>query len=149
MSPLATVFLVVFTMESTLALEKEMAEMINIEREARGLTPLRLDADLSDAARAYSEKMATADEVNHRLGRPMEERIGDALPGTCLFGENVSKHTNIDYSLGDLMLSEGHRENLLHRDYTVLGIGIVRGEGDYLYITQEFARPCERRRRTR
>ncbi len=128
-------------------LEHDMAELINIERQARGLVPLRLDDELSDVARSYSQRMAATDQVHHRLDRPMEERIEKALPGTCLFGENVSKHTSIDYSLGDLMLSDGHRKNLLHPDYTVVGIGIVKGEGDYLYITQEFARPCERRRR--
>ena len=129
------------------ALERRMAEMINVEREARGIDALRLSPELSDVARAYSRRMAQTGKVHHRLDRPMEDRIRRARPDTCRFGENVSKHTNIDYSLGDLLLSEGHRENLLHPEFTTIGIGIVRADDGYLYITQEFAQSCAERRR--
>jgi uncharacterized protein YkwD len=123
-------------------LERRMLELINIEREARAIPKLKLSEPLAEVGRAYSRRMAETGEVHHRLDRPMEERIREALPHTCLFGENVSKHTSVDYSLGDLMLSPGHRKNLLHPDYTLIGIGIVRGEDGFLYITQDFARPC-------
>ena len=126
-------------------LERRMHELINVERDARGIPPLELHLELSRAARSYSRRMASTGKVNHRLDRPMEERIKDVLPDTCLFGENVTRHTSVDYSLGDLMTSEGHRGNLLHPGYTTIGIGIARGEDDFLYITQEFARPCEKR----
>jgi uncharacterized protein YkwD len=130
--------------ESLQELEIRMADLINVEREARGLAPLAFSPVLSDVGRAYSETMAEARTVNHALAGPMEKRIGDALPKTCTFGENVSKHTSIDYSLGDLMLSEGHRANLLSNRFTQVGIGIARGDDGFLYITQEFARPCDR-----
>jgi uncharacterized protein YkwD len=45
------------------------------------------------------------------------------------------------------MLSEGHRANLLSETFTLIGIGIVEGEDGFLYITQEFARPCDPPRR--
>lgn len=131
----------------TAELEKRMAELINVEREARGIAPLELHRGLSDVARRYSERMAATGQVHHELDRPMEERIKRALPGTCMFGENVSRNTSIDYAIADLMTSEGHRGNLLHPRYVTVGIGIVRGDGNYLYITQEFSRPCEPRRR--
>ncbi len=121
-----------------------MAELINIEREARGLHPLALSPVLSDVGRAYSEKMAPARAVSHALADPVEKRIREALPDTCTFGENVSKHTSIDYSLGDLLLSSGHRANLLSDQFTWIGIGIARGDDGFLYITQEFAHPCDR-----
>ena len=124
-------------------LENRMAELINIEREARGLQPLAVSPALADAARAYSGRMAALRRVHHDLANPVEDRIRGALPNICTFGENISKHTTIDYSLGDLMLSEGHRANLLNDRFTLIGIGIVRGEDGFLYITQEFARPCD------
>ena len=79
----------------------------------------------------------------------MEERIKDVLPNSCLFGENVSKHTNIDYSIGDMMASVGHRANLLDKRFEALGVGIARGKDDFLYFTLEFARLCEVRRVSR
>lgn len=127
------------------ALEQRMVELVNVEREARGISPLEPNGQLSTLARSYSRRMAATGKVNHRLDRPLEERIQEVMPDTCRFGENVSKHTSIDYSLGDLMTSEGHRKNLLDPRYTTIGIGITRGEDGFLYITQEFARRCEKR----
>lgn len=127
-------------------LEKRMVELINVEREARGIPPLELHAGLSDVAREYSRKMAETGRVDHERDRPVEERIRTVLPNTCMFAENVSKNTSVDYALSDLMTSEGHRDNLLNPSYVRVGIGIVRSEDDYLYITQEFSRPCEPRR---
>ena len=126
-------------------LEDKMTELVNVERVARGLVPLESRPELTAIAREYSRRMASAGEVNHGLDRPMDERIRKAIPRTCHFGENVSKHTSIDYSIGDLMLSDGHRQNILHDKFTLIGVGIVRGDDGFLYITQEFARPCEAR----
>jgi uncharacterized protein YkwD len=119
-----------------------MAELVNVEREARGLAPLAFSPALADVAREYSARMAEARKIHHDLDRPMEERIAAALHDICTFGENLSKHTTIDYSLGDLMVSTGHRGNVLSDRFTLIGIGIVEADG-FLYITQEFARPCD------
>ncbi len=123
-------------------LELRMAELVNVEREARGLAPFTFSPALADVGRAYSARMAEARTIHHDLDRPMEERIAAVLPDICTFGENVSKHTTIDYSLGDLMVSKGHRGNVLSERFTLIGIGIVEADG-FLYITQEFARPCD------
>jgi uncharacterized protein YkwD len=130
-------------------LETRMVELINIEREGRGLAPLAVSPALTEVAREYSARMAAEQRVHHELENPVEDRIRAALPDTCTFGENISKHTTIDYSLGDLLLSEGHRANLLSDRFTLIGVGIVRGGDGFLYITQEFARPCDPKRRRR
>lgn len=124
-------------------LETRMVELVNVEREARGLAPLAFSSALADVGREYSAKMADARRVHHDLDRPVEERIMAVLPDICTFGENLSKHTTIDYSLGDLMVSPGHRANILSERFTFIGIGIARGADGFLYITQEFARPCD------
>ncbi len=128
--------------ESIPDLERHMAELINVEREARGIAPLSFSPELAQVARDYSARMAAVGQINHELSRPVEDRIRDVRPNTCTFGENVSKHTSIDYSLADLMLSPGHRSNILSPRFVEIGIGIVRGEDDFLYITQEFTGPC-------
>lgn len=127
-------------------LERRMVELINVERDARAIPPLEPNAELADVARRYSRRMLEAGKVNHEVDRPMQERIAEVLPDTCMFAENVSKNTSVDYSLADLMTSAGHRANLLNPDYTTIGVGIVRAEDEFLYITQEFARPCPPRR---
>ena len=124
------------------ALELRMFELVNVERETRGLEKLSWSPTLAGIARDYSRQMASAKEARHGLDRTIEERIRSVRPGACGFGENVSRHTNIDYSLGDLMLSPGHRGNLLSPRFTEVGIGIVPDDDGFLYITQEFASPC-------
>lgn len=130
----------------TTELERRMVELVNVERDARGIPPLELHPRLSELARKYSQRMAATGRVDHDLDRPMEERIRKVLPNTCMFGENVSKNTSVDYALSDLMTSEGHRDNLLNPGYEMVGVGIVQGENESLYITQEFARRCDPRR---
>jgi uncharacterized protein YkwD len=125
-------------------LELRMTELVNVEREARGLPPLEVSPALAVVGREYSERMAEARTVNHDLDRPVEERVLRVLPDICIFGENLSKHTTVDYSIGDLMMSPGHRANILSERFRWIGVGIARGADGFLYITQEFARPCDR-----
>ncbi|HXV63314.1 MAG TPA: CAP domain-containing protein [Vicinamibacteria bacterium] len=132
-----------------LDLEIRMAELINVEREARALPRLTLSPELSEAARQYSRQMASRGAVRHDLGGSMEERIRHGITESCMFGENVAKHTSVDYSIGDLMTSPGHRANLLNEKFTHLGVGIVRADDGFLYITQEFARTCGPAEKTR
>ena len=130
----------------TALLERRMVELVNGERGARGIPPLESQPQLSELARKYSERMAASGRVDHELDRPLQERILEVLPGTCKFGENVARNTSVEYALSDLMTSDGHRDTLLNPDYEMVGIGIVRGKNDSLYITQEFARRCGPRR---
>lgn len=127
------------------ALEARMVELVNVEREARGIPALTMSTRLSDIARVYSALMAETGDVRHDLSTPVEERVLAVAPDTCRFGENIAKNTNLEYALGDLLASEGHRANLLDRRFTLLGVGIVRGENGSLYITQNFTRLCDAR----
>ncbi|HSF16390.1 MAG TPA: CAP domain-containing protein [Vicinamibacteria bacterium] len=130
-------------------LEIRMAELINVEREARAVPRLTFSPELSEAAREYSREMASSGAVRHDLGGSVEERIRRGIADSCMFGENVAKHTSVDYSIGDFMLSPGHRANLLNQKFTHLGVGIVRADDGFLYITQEFTRRCDPAEKTR
>ena len=128
-------------------LEAELLEMVNAEREAWGLNPLRHVASLSRVAREHSQRMAEERLVSHELGgKSMEERIRGVAPDSCLFGENLAKNVSLDYAFSDLMESEGHRDNLLHPDFSQVGIGIAHGDDGFLYVTQNFMSPCRTRR---
>ena len=126
-------------------LEQKMTQLINVEREARGLRPLEHIPILREAARKHSQTMVDMDKVSHETdGSLMEERIREVIEGACRFGENITKHYTIEYALSDLMGSPGHRANLLNPDFTGIGIGIVAGKGGLLYITQDFFSPCKK-----
>jgi uncharacterized protein YkwD len=129
--------------------ELRMLELINEEREARGLAPFVYSPALSDAARDYSSIMASQRRLSHDLKGSFRDRIRGAVPNLCLAGENVSKDITVDYSLANLLASPPHRANLLNDKFNLLGVGIVRGSDDHLYITQEFAQACARTKRKR
>ena len=57
----------------------------------------------------------------------------------------ITKHYTIQYAVGDLMGSPGHRGNLLDTNYTGIGIGIAKGEDGFLYITQDFVGFCKKK----
>jgi uncharacterized protein YkwD len=126
-------------------LEQKMVRLVNAEREARGILPLNVVPALADAARRHSETMAATGDVSHEAGgTEMEQRIRRAVPNRCASGENISKHISIDYAMGDLLGSPGHRSNLLNKEFTLIGIGIVQGKDQFLYITQDFAAHCSK-----
>jgi uncharacterized protein YkwD len=130
-------------------LELRMLELINEERAARELSVFVYSPALSDAGRDYSAIMAAERRLSHDLKGSFRDRIRGALDNVCLAGENVSKDITIDYSLANLLASPPHRANLLSEQFTTIGIGIVRGTDDHLYITQEFARLCPKGKRPR
>ena len=133
------------SLEDSVALEKKMAELINVERSARGLDPFQYLPRLADVARAHSRAMAEAATPSHEAGgTSLEGRIKSVYPDACFSGENISKHINIDYALADLLTSPGHRENLLSPRYAGIGVGIVRAKG-FLFITQDFIQICNKR----
>lgn len=119
-----------------------MGDLVNEERVARGLRPLDPLPKLAEIARRHSRSMAATGEPSHDAGgTSIDRRIREVYPEACRLGENISKHINIDYALADLLASAGHRDNLLSRSYTGMGIGIVRARG-FLYITQDFIQIC-------
>ncbi len=125
-------------------LEQDMVELINIEREARGMKPLALVPDLAEVAREHSRVMMTSKKVTHEAdGSLMEERIQKRVSNVCWFGENITKHYNIEYALTDLMSSPGHRGNILDPKFDAIGIGIQRDAKGLLYITQDFVSWCK------
>jgi uncharacterized protein YkwD len=131
-------------------LEAKMLELVNVEREARGLRPFEHVPVLSDVARKHSQAMRDLNTFSHEAGGSMaEDRIKGVIEDACHIGENITRHYLIDYAMSDLMGSPGHRGNLLDPGYTGIGIGIVRGKGGLLYITQDFVGPCKKLKKTK
>jgi uncharacterized protein YkwD len=120
--------------------EREILELVNRERRARGLRPLVADQGLAEAALQHSRRMAELHTVTHQF--PDEARYSRRLARVGLrfdaSGENVAFADDSAQAHNALMHSPGHRANILDRDFTSAGIGVVataRG----IYVTQDFA----------
>ena len=122
--------------------EQQLLDLANKSRAEIGAPALKLDAGLSQAARAHAEAMFSAHQLSHQFeGEPsLPQRLGSATHTTLdREGENVALDIDAEAGHKHLMLSPPHRANLLNPSYNVIGLGVVRS-GDRLYIVQDFGR---------
>lgn len=135
------------------AVEIQVVEMTNRARAEQKLAPVKPDAKLSAAARAYAAYLANTNAFSHTAdGRQSGDRITASGYRWCQVGENLaSAQSSNGFASRDLaakavegwLNSPGHRKNLLARDVTDIGVGTARVPADSpKYVTvQLFARP--------
>jgi len=121
--------------------EQQLVNELNASRAEAGLSPLKVDDRLVQAAREHSQKMADARTLSHVL--PGEQGVAERLAATGLTfnrsGENVGYNTDFNGLHSAWMHSPPHRKNILNPDYTLVGIGVVRGADGVYWATQDFA----------
>ncbi|MFN7937645.1 MAG: CAP domain-containing protein [Bryobacteraceae bacterium] len=112
------------------ALETQVLQQVNRERQSRGLPPLRQDPQLTKLARQHSRNMADRRFFSH--DDPTQGDVGDRLksagiPWTAC-AENIYRASATPdpapAAVRAWMKSPGHRANLLGKNYTRTGIGI-------------------------
>jgi hypothetical protein len=123
------------------AMEREIFERVNAEREERGLDPVAWDDTLAGLARDWSREMADSGRLRHQdLGTVIQE---GEVEGYASLGENIFSGTG-PVTAGRVhegwMRSEDHRGNVLEPGWDRLGIGVVCTEDGSTWATQEFGR---------
>lgn len=121
-------------------LESRMLAMVNEERSAHGLQPLRADPELAEVARAHSRDMFRRGYFSHYTpeGGDLGDRLRAAQVRYLLAGENLALARNLRTAHQGLMDSPGHRANILRPQYGRLGIGVLDGGRHGLMVTQNF-----------
>jgi uncharacterized protein YkwD len=109
----------------------EAVEVTNRARRAAGLSPLRIDPQLSRVAEVHSYWMQRKDQLFH------SNRLGWKVTNWVRIGENVGFGNSIESLQSAFMNSPAHRQNILDPSFTYVGIS-VRPEGDRLWITVLF-----------
>ena len=123
-------------------------ELLNAEREARGLPALAWDERAAAVAKAHSEDMAANNYVGHvspTTGDAAARFVRAKIEGTVV-RENVARGYGPKGIHESLMNSPGHRANLIADDVTHVGIGVVFGEPESsstdaprpVFLTQNF-----------
>ena len=121
-------------------LEARMLLMINEERAAQGLAPLRADPELAAVARAHSRDMFARGYFSHVApdGKDPFDRIRQAKVNYLTAGENIALAPTLAMAHQGLMKSPGHRANILRPAFGRVGIGIVDGGRRGEMVTQNF-----------
>jgi uncharacterized protein YkwD len=112
--------------------------LVNRERTSRGLKPLALQGQLSDASLGFSALMVREQFFSHVApdGTDMVDRLSragyirDGLSGWNV-GENIGWGTGSYATPAEMvkawMDSPGHRENILNKEFREIGIGVILG----------------------
>jgi uncharacterized protein YkwD len=121
-------------------LEAQMLQLINRERAAEGLNPLRADPELVEVARAHSRDMFARGYFSHVTpdGKDPFDRIRQAQVRYITAGENLALAPTLQQAHQGLMNSPGHRANILRPAFGRVGIGIVDGGMRGQMVTQNF-----------
>jgi hypothetical protein len=122
------------------ASEQEIFRLVNADRARAGLPPLELDNRLTETARQHTGKMAEHKALSHQFPDEPDVRHRVIASGLRfdISGENVAFDRDADSAENSLMHSPPHRANILRPEFTVIGVGVIRG-GDSIYVTQDFA----------
>lgn len=111
-------------------LEAERArDMINAYRKEKGLKPLKLNAELSMAAKNHSKDLAKWDRISHygSDGSNPWDRVKRAGFNAKVAAENVGTgQTSITEVLKGWQTSPGHNKNLLLAEADQMGIALVQ-----------------------
>ncbi len=130
-------------------LEQELYDAINAERASAGLSPLALDSALQGLARERSQDMASRGYFSHTTpeGRSVFDLMTERGIAFGWAGENLARNNYPDaesaqVAISDLMASSAHRDNILHPNYTIIGVGLVSDGSGMKYFTMIFVGPA-------
>lgn len=121
-------------------LEAKMLAMVNGERTAVGLPPLKADPEILLVARAHSRDMFAKGYFAHvnPAGLTPADRIRKGGVRFLTAGENLALGPSLRRCHTGLMQSPGHRANILNPAFGRVGIAILDGGFYGLMITQNF-----------
>lgn len=107
---------------------EQARDLINAYRRQHRLKPLKLNIDLTNAAKSHSKDLARWDRISHygSDGSNPADRVKRSGYGARLAAENVGTgQTTIEEVFKGWQASPGHNKNLLLRDAEHMGIALV------------------------
>ena len=127
-------------------IELEVLRLINIEREKAGVGKLTYNGAIYDCGVIRANECL----ITWSHTRPNGEKYwtvftecGKTITTCC--GENLAKNfISAEQVVEFLMNSEGHRNNILYKDFTSVCITILKDDDGYFYMSQLFMHPVLR-----
>lgn len=120
--------------------EIDLFDLINKERSSNNLQKLSLDPTISKISRLKSKDMLEKGYFSHHsptYGSPFDMMRQFAITFKSA-GENIAGNNSILEALNAWMASEGHRKNILDKDFNFTGIGITASPIYGKIIVQQF-----------
>jgi uncharacterized protein YkwD len=130
-------------------LGRQVVELTNRERQAKGLRPLKPQTTLREAAQWLADDMAKKSYLSHTdsLGRDFSTRLRDfRYENATVAAENIGLGApDPAKAVANWMKSPGHSANILNPELTEIGVGYAYNGTDRNrhYWVQDFGRRRE------
>lgn len=123
--------------------EQELIDQTNAERKKEGLEPLKPNRELTEAARSHAMNMAKQQKMEHELdGKTPADRVLAAGYKYARTGENIARSFRTPkVAVEKWMGSPPHKENILNKTYTEIGVAVARSASGEPYWVQVFGTP--------
>lgn len=113
--------------------ERGFAKRINQVRGIAKRGMLRLDPELSRAARLHTREMVK----QHKLYHTPSDKLSKRVTNWTVLGENVGVGNDVESLHDAFMASPGHAENVLYDSFRHMGVGTIKSRGQ-LWVTVIF-----------
>lgn len=120
--------------------QKQAFDLLNADRAKNGLSPLKLNSQLTNLAGDYAQDMIKRNYFAHNNpeGLTPFDRMKNAGISYTYAGENLAINNNVTAAETAFMNSSGHRANILNKNYTEVGVGVRYNNNGSTYVVQEF-----------
>lgn len=123
------------------SIEMEVVNLVNQEREKRGLKPMKADVQLSKVARDKSQDMIDNNYFSHqspRYGSPFDMMKAYGISYRAAAENIAAGQSTAKQVMDGWMNSDGHRANILNPNLDTIGVGYAKGGSYGHYWTQMF-----------
>lgn len=118
---------------------EKVIKLVNEEREAAGLSPLKENTSLNSVAIARAIECTTSFSHQRPNGEQWKTVYSEAGSTCRCAGENLArKQKTAERVMSDWMGSESHRSNILNSNVTEVGVAVIKRENTYFWV-QTFA----------
>lgn len=116
----------------------KVVELINVERAANGLAPLKISAQINEASLLRAGELVTEFSHYRPNGTACFSVISEMGISYMAVAENIAcGQTTPEEAVSCWMNSDGHRANILNSAYEFTGVGVIQQGGVY-YWSQFF-----------
>ncbi|MCL2857843.1 MAG: CAP domain-containing protein [Oscillospiraceae bacterium] len=123
----------------TAAFAAEVIRLVNIERAMSGVGALEINPLLRDAALIRARELPTLFSHNRPGGSEWHTVFGEVGLSISGSGENIaSGHATPSAVVVGWINSPGHRDNILARNFTQIGVGVYQDANGMLHWVQLF-----------
>jgi Na+-transporting methylmalonyl-CoA/oxaloacetate decarboxylase gamma subunit len=150
LAALVVVLVVLFTTFAGALADKssDVLDLVNSERKAAGLKTVKLNDDLNRVAELRAAEIAEKWSHTRPNGEAWKTAFADEGVSASYRGENLAKgQYSADKVVEDWMDSEGHRDNILNKKFTKMGVASVVIDG-VTYWVQVFANDVKSSKKT-